>query len=432
MSPLRILREHPVWSSVAAVIGFLFVGFPVWLGTVWPLFSDRVFLDVARENGWWWVSRVGLLYGWATVGLGCASVVLLGWLIAEVRRRELEVGRGVDLPVLADPFARPRIGAVEVPATQLQLQPNAASPAAPLQDVEPPRISVTASGGEAVRVTVTNLGPALSLVAHVQFRAIELTRGTVRTPITVAHQHRIPFFPRAVGGGNVSDYRLARLDERMISLYGESNDMLQYIQPEFSESLSVVISIALLSSDKSNNLKEIGRWLLRVELAARSHELIAAVRPETRGDEAKQDASGALDAAVSAMSIDWRPEPDGLHLRLTSHDVRALKRLSVEILSATWWSGKAWVVAPDPGEFPPSEMRGVDTIYPEHPLDYPALHLEGAGLWFEGKDQRKHYIRKLGQWQLAVRVSAEGFPIRTATLQCEWSDSTKPALPMAN
>src|SRR5688572_9044104 len=69
-------QKHPVALAIYAFLGFLLVSFPVWLADVWSLFSDRVFVDVLRENGWG-LLIVGPYYGWACVGVGVVLAVLV-------------------------------------------------------------------------------------------------------------------------------------------------------------------------------------------------------------------------------------------------------------------------------------------------------------------------------------------------------------------
>lgn len=69
------IREHRVRTAGIATLTFLIVTFPVWLAQVWPLFTDRVFIDVMHEKGWGAVV-VGPLYGWFCVVLGVGLVAL--------------------------------------------------------------------------------------------------------------------------------------------------------------------------------------------------------------------------------------------------------------------------------------------------------------------------------------------------------------------
>ncbi len=75
MLPKRIKR-HPVATGLIAFASFLVVGFPVWLATIWPLFSGETLVDVMRRNGWG-LAVVGPLYGWFSVALGFICFLLL-------------------------------------------------------------------------------------------------------------------------------------------------------------------------------------------------------------------------------------------------------------------------------------------------------------------------------------------------------------------
>jgi hypothetical protein len=69
------LASHPIWAVVGAIVVFAVGTFPMWLATVWPLVSNRVFIDVVAEYPW--VGLVtGPLYGWLTVALGGVLVVV--------------------------------------------------------------------------------------------------------------------------------------------------------------------------------------------------------------------------------------------------------------------------------------------------------------------------------------------------------------------
>lgn len=84
----ELVRKHPILAGGASVLGFVIVGIPAWLSTVWPLLSTRLFVDVAAEYGVQWLAMVGPLYGWAVVSLGAALIGLFAWLIVEVRAKE--------------------------------------------------------------------------------------------------------------------------------------------------------------------------------------------------------------------------------------------------------------------------------------------------------------------------------------------------------
>ena len=74
------IHKHPVRTTVYAGLFFVAVTFPMWLATVWPLFSDRVFIDVVSESKWW-AFMSGPVYGWMTALLGlaifCLFIVIL-------------------------------------------------------------------------------------------------------------------------------------------------------------------------------------------------------------------------------------------------------------------------------------------------------------------------------------------------------------------
>lgn len=70
------VRRRPLWSSVAAVVAFAIVTFPAWLATIWPLFSNRPFVEVMGDQGWGWLV-IGPAYGWISVALLLACLAVL-------------------------------------------------------------------------------------------------------------------------------------------------------------------------------------------------------------------------------------------------------------------------------------------------------------------------------------------------------------------
>jgi hypothetical protein len=46
------IRNHRLAAGIWTVVLFVVVTFPVWLAQVWPLFSDRPFVDAMTERGW--------------------------------------------------------------------------------------------------------------------------------------------------------------------------------------------------------------------------------------------------------------------------------------------------------------------------------------------------------------------------------------------
>jgi len=108
-------RRRPIAAGAVALATFLVVAFPVWLATVWPLVSDRVFLDVMAERRWGLVV-VGPLYGWFTVVLGVIAVVLLIVLI------------------IASPRSVPLSGVSETPRLQLPFNASLSLPSRELPE----------------------------------------------------------------------------------------------------------------------------------------------------------------------------------------------------------------------------------------------------------------------------------------------------------
>src|SRR5687768_5536069 len=73
-------RKYPKAAATIAVLIFLFGTFPVWLATVWPLFSTEPFPNVMARHGWG-LAVVGPLYGWIAVAIGLLCVGLLSAIL---------------------------------------------------------------------------------------------------------------------------------------------------------------------------------------------------------------------------------------------------------------------------------------------------------------------------------------------------------------
>ncbi|MCZ6489406.1 MAG: hypothetical protein O7A06_02615, partial [Acidobacteria bacterium] len=68
------VRKRPILAVSLSIAFVVFITGPVWLAQVWPLFSNRPFVEVMQANQWGW-AVIGPLYGWF-------SVVLLGGCFA--------------------------------------------------------------------------------------------------------------------------------------------------------------------------------------------------------------------------------------------------------------------------------------------------------------------------------------------------------------
>lgn len=67
------LSEHPVVSTIGALLFFVVWTLPQWLSSVWSLFSSQPFVDVMQERKWG-ALMIGPAYGWISVVIGAFLV----------------------------------------------------------------------------------------------------------------------------------------------------------------------------------------------------------------------------------------------------------------------------------------------------------------------------------------------------------------------
>jgi hypothetical protein len=76
---LQRLKRHPVVAAFVVLFVFVFWSFPQWLGTVWPLFTDKKLTDWIDEHRL--PGMTASVYGWFTIVVGLLLMAGVGAVI---------------------------------------------------------------------------------------------------------------------------------------------------------------------------------------------------------------------------------------------------------------------------------------------------------------------------------------------------------------
>lgn len=122
------LKKHPAWAAFTAILLFLVVSLPVYLGTIWPILEwARIVtpLPPGQTLPQWiteqrWPGMSPALFSWVTLGSILGMFAFLGAIIHAVRQNRREVGW---LETLADQDSQDMSNRIETVASSYEIIP---------------------------------------------------------------------------------------------------------------------------------------------------------------------------------------------------------------------------------------------------------------------------------------------------------------------